>query len=160
MKNVYIMCLLAMIFTVNSVLADTVSDPEKIPGWVVVHESDSPTSVIRGSINKLVKAIRNGADIKILLNDQQSIRCDNVNIYNINVEEYVACENFTNVALIDGLDPLHIRTNPYRTYQWFDTLHRNALARASIYDGANVGQTVSSFNTKMCYQIHNRIRTN
>ncbi|MCP5079153.1 MAG: hypothetical protein GY951_14000 [Psychromonas sp.] len=123
--------------------ADVVGNPEKIPGWVIVYQTDDLGATTRGNLVKLVNAVKSGADIKVAIGGATSYRlCSHTSIFTIVTDEHVGCQVNTSVALLSSVNPPVMRPTPYRTYSWFDTTGNYALARASIYGGANLGQSV------------------
>ncbi len=123
--------------------ADIAGDPEKISGWVVVYETDDTGATVRGNLSNLLNAVRSGGDIKIAERSGafQLRICDQVIIFLIGADEHVGCGVNNRVALVNPTYPLALRSTPYITYEWFDTFGQHGLARASIYGGANLGQS-------------------
>lgn len=141
MKNLMFISFIFAVLT-GSAFADTIGDPEKIPGWVVVYESDDLGATVRGSLKKLIRAVKSGGDIKIATGDATYYRtCNHVSIFTVGTDYHVCCE-ITHVSLANGINPLTLRPTPYMAYTWLDTFGNYGLARASIYGGADLGQTV------------------
>lgn len=147
--------LAALVLAVSSTArADIAGNPEKISGWVVAYETDGAGNTVRGSLNRLVTAVRSGADVKVAFgNPVSALRpCDLVDIFTIAGEEHVGCSvNNTPASILSGLDPLTLRPNPYFAFQWFDTLNRSAIVRSSIFGGASQGSSIVTISSTLVW---------
>ena len=133
---------LSLLLPTSTTFADVSGDPEKLPGWIVAYETDASGATTRGSLAKLIRAVESGADIKIATDNGTIYRtCDSVSIVPIAGAQHIGCAINNQISLLSSVDPTTIRPAPYRTFYWWDTAGNTALARASIYGGANLGQS-------------------
>lgn len=147
----YLMSAIAIAFYTTPLRADVSGDPEKISGWVVAYETDSVGSVERGTLKRLLRAMRAGADVKVMVDDQYVRTCDFVEAFSVGGVEHLGCQS-TNVALVNGVEPIVVvRSPPYLTYEWIDTRGQYGLARASVYGGADLGRTAITLNSKLTW---------
>ncbi len=134
----------------NIASAEIEGNPEKIPGWVFVYEHDSDGVATDGNISRLIKAIESGADIKIGRGDAnyyETIDCDTAATVNISGTEYVQCRLMRFSLFSDSIN-MTFRNPPYTVYEFQDTRGVQGVARASIYGGASLGQTVASIGAR------------
>ena len=152
-KAIYLACILGTVPI--SAYADISGNPEKISGWVVAYETDSTGATVRGSLDRLISAVRSGADIKVGIGAPATAfrPCDFVDIFtDASSVEHVGCSlNNTPAAILGSLDPLTLRANPYIAYQWFDTLRRSAIVRVSIFGGASQGSAINAIGSPMIW---------
>ncbi len=139
--------LAALLITVGGAArADIAGNPEKISGWVVAYETDAAGDVVRGNLDRLVTAVRSGADIKLGFGDPVTgIRpCVLVDLVTIDAVEQVGCSfGGGSASILSGVNPFVLRPNPYFAYQWVDTLGRNVIVRALVAGGGSAGTTVT-----------------
>ncbi len=146
----YILSIVAVALLLGgTAFADISGDSERIPGWVVAYESDATGATVRGSISRLVRAARAGADIKIRLNGttlDQTFSCASIIIYESSPgNENLACSVNDRTSLIDeaSLPAVVVRTSPYFTRFVYTTNGEFVLVRTTL-TGANVGTTTGT----------------
>lgn len=104
MKTLQSVIITLVLLTSTVATADIAGDPEKIPGQVVAMQQDATGAVVRGSLQRLVRSVRAGADIKILIDDpalDQQMQCDTLIIYTSAAEEHVACSVNRRSSILD-----------------------------------------------------------
>ena len=107
--------------------------------------TDAAGAPLRGSLKKLIRAVRSGADIKIATDQGTEFRpCSRVSLVQVAGETHVACNNMDTVALTSSSDPLTLRPIPIQAINYFDTAGQQGVARVSVYGGADLGQSTST----------------
>lgn len=140
---------LALVLLISTVAtADVSGDPEKLPGYVLALESDASGATVRGSLSRLVRSVRAGADIKLVLNDttlDQSFACDSLVVFSSGADEHLACTVLTHATLYDAsaLPNVVPRATPYFTRFLFTTTGPFILVRTT-FSGADAGTTTGT----------------
>ncbi len=114
--------------------------------WWVAYEHDASGNAVDGDLQTLIDAVANGSDIKVSSGDVFYLP-NRVRIRPIGGTTHVAFET-ENVSLLSSYGPPAIKNPPYFGHSSFDTSGGYALARASIYNGSDLGKTVSTLGAK------------
>ena len=142
-------CIAVALLLGSTAFADVSGDSEKIPGWVVAYENDATGATVRGSLSRLVRAARAGADIKIMLDGttlDQTFSCASIIIYESGSgNEHLACSVNDRTSLIDetALPAVVVRASPYFTRLLYTTNGEFVLVRTTL-TGSDVGTTTGT----------------
>lgn len=140
-RSALTICICSTLVFLQTAEADVSGDPEKISGWVVAYKTDASGGIVRGNLNRLIRAVEAGADLKILWGGILRECNLAVSVTVVNGNNEVACF-FENIRLYNTNDPLTLYASPYRSPQYVDTAHQYAVLRVGLYDLADQGKSV------------------
>jgi len=129
MKMCVVMFCVIVFFPLDSLAVK--GDPTRISGWVLTYENDGLGNSVDGDIMLLVKAIREGADVKVMIprygNEDMIFNCESTYIVAGNI---VACQN-TSVISVDGSHGLNFgfQDNAYNWYVMLNTEGKIDMSR-------------------------------